>query len=70
MTKPPVVNYRDYDTLRDKCNDMAVTIEELQAKVQHQKDEVMRLKEENTNLRIRCRIMETDNEKRLSTNQK
>ena len=33
-------------------------------------EKVRKLKEENTNLRIRCRILETDNEQRLSTNQK
>ena len=60
MTKPLVFNYREYDTLRDKCNDMAVEIAELNEKIQHQKDEVMRLKAENTNLKIHVRILEED----------
>ena len=60
MSKPLVFNYRDYDNLRDKCNDMAVEIAELTDKVKAQAEEVIRLKEENTNLRIRCRILEAD----------
>jgi regulator of replication initiation timing len=50
--KPLVFNYREYDTLRDKCNDMAVEIEALQAKVRHQAERVNALLEENTNLRL------------------
>lgn len=50
--KPLVFNYREYDTLRDKCNDMAVEIEALQAKVRHQADRVNALLEENTDLKI------------------
>lgn len=33
MTKPLVFNYREYDTLRDKANDMAVEIADLRDKV-------------------------------------
>ena len=66
MTKPTVFNYGHYESLRDKCNDMAVTIAELTDKVKHQAEEVNRLKEENTNLKIKCRILEADN-KKLST---
>ena len=66
MTKPLVFNYNHYETLRDKCNDMALTIEELQAKVNKQAEQIMLLKDENTNLRIRCRIAEADDEQRLS----
>ena len=71
MTKPLVFNYRDYDTLRDKCNDMAVEIAELTDKVNKQATQIMLLKDENTNLRIRCRIAEADlNEQRLSSKKK
>lgn len=35
-------------------------IAELEAKVKKQADEVIRLKADNTNLRIKCRILETD----------
>jgi regulator of replication initiation timing len=52
MDKPLVFNYREYDTLRDKCNDMAVEIEALQAKVRHQADRVNALLEENTDLKV------------------
>lgn len=31
--KPLVFNYREYDTLRDKANDMAVEIESLKADI-------------------------------------
>lgn len=60
MSKPLVFNYRDYDNLRDKCNDMAVEIAELTDKVKAQAEEVIRLKEENTNPRIKCRILQAD----------
>ena len=60
MTKPLVFNYGHYESLRDKCNDMAVEIAELTEKVKKQADEVIRLKADNTNLRIKCRILETD----------
>lgn len=60
MTKPLVFNYREYDTLRDKCDDMAVEIAELTDKVRKQADEIIRVKEENTNLKIKCRILEAD----------
>ena len=50
MTKPLVYNYR-------RAEDR---IAELTEKVKHQAEEVNRLKEENTNLRIRCRILEAD----------
>ena len=36
MSKPLVFNYREYDTLRDQANDMAVEIADLKAKVQSQ----------------------------------
>jgi len=32
--KPLVFNYREYDTLRDKCNDMALEIEALKAEIE------------------------------------
>lgn len=60
MTKPTVFNYGRYESLRDKCNDMAVTIAELEAKVNHQAERVNELLQENTNLRIKCRILEAD----------
>ena len=66
MTKPIVFNYQHYDTLRDKCNDMAIEIAELRKKNEEQMFTIMRLKDENTNLQIRCRIAEADNEQRLS----
>ena len=31
-----------------------------EAKIQKQAEEIIRLKEENTNLRIKCRILEAD----------
>lgn len=34
--KPLVFNYREYDTLRDKCNDMAVEIAQLVEKCKSQ----------------------------------
>ena len=49
--KPLVFNYREYDTLRDKANDMALEIEELRAKVDKQMWEVMAVKGENTTLK-------------------
>ena len=64
MTKPIVFNYQHYDTLRDKCNDMAIEIAELRKKNEEQMFTIMRLKDENTNLQIRCRIAEADNEQR------
>ena len=60
MTKPLVFNYGHYESLRDKCNDMAVTIAELTDKVKHQAERVNELLEENSNLRIKCRILEAD----------
>ena len=59
MDKPLVFNYREYDTLRDKCNDMAVEIEALQAKVRHQADRVNALLEENTDLKIEAERYKT-----------
>ena len=50
MTKPLVYNYR-------RAEDR---IAELTEKVKHQAEEVNRLKEENTNLKIKCRILEAD----------
>jgi len=51
--KPLVFNYREYDTLRDKCNDMAVEIEDL-------REQIKALKAENTNLKIHLRILEAN----------
>lgn len=58
--KPLVFNYGRYETLRDKCNDMAIEIEELRKKNKEQMFQIMRLKEENTNLQIHVRILEAD----------
>ena len=58
--KPLVFNYQHYDTLRDKCDDMALEIEELKKKNEEQMFDIMRLKEENTNLKIKVRILEED----------
>ncbi len=44
--KPTVFNYGDYIKLKSKS--------------ERQADEIMRLKEENTNLKIKVRIMEED----------
>jgi len=46
MNKPLVFNY--------------ATHEDAIVKIQSQADEIVRLKEENTNLKIRCRIAEED----------
>lgn len=50
MTKPLVYNYKTAEN----------RIAELEAKVKHQAERVNQLLEENTNLRIKCRILETD----------
>lgn len=50
--KPLVFNYGHYETLRDKCNDMAIEIEELKKKNEEQMFTIMRLKEENTDLKL------------------
>lgn len=46
MDKPTVFNYRDYTDLKEE-----------HAKLQH---ELVRLKAENANLQIRCRIAEEE----------
>ena len=48
MTKPTVFNHSHYESLRDKCNDMAVTIAELNDKVKHQAERVNELTEVNS----------------------
>lgn len=61
MTKPLVYNYK---TAEDR-------IAKLEAKVRSQANKVNKLLEENTNLRIKCRILEADlNEQRLSATKK
>ena len=53
MNKPLVFNYKDHE-------DALKRIEELEAKVEAQSWEVMKLKEENTNLQIHVRILTED----------
>lgn len=53
MTKPITFNYQDHVRALER-------ISELEEKVQHQKDTVMKLKEENTNLKIHVRILTED----------
>ena len=61
MSKPVVYNYKTAEN----------RIAELEAKVKHQAERVNQLTEENTNLRIKCRILEADlNEQRLSATKK
>ena len=50
MSKPLVYNYR---IAEDR-------IAELEAKVKHQAERINELLAENTNLRIKCRILEAD----------
>lgn len=53
MNKPIVFNYRDH-------KDALKRIEELEAKVKKQTWEIMKLKEENTNMTIQVRILTED----------
>lgn len=53
MSKPIVFNYQDYENALKR-------IEELETKVESQSWEVMKLKEENTNLQIQVRILMED----------
>lgn len=53
MTKPLAFNYGHYETLRDKANDMAIEIAELNDKVkelQKENDELKRLNEGYTKM--------------------
>ena len=53
MSKPLVFNYQDYVRATER-------IEELEKKVEKQSWEIMKLKEENTNLQIHVRILAED----------
>ena len=46
MTKPTVFSYKDYTDLKAKYEELVM--------------DYTKLKAENTNLRIKCRILETD----------
>jgi regulator of replication initiation timing len=70
MTKPTVFNYSHYDSLRDKCNEMAVDLAELTVKNQKlskENDDLKvtnrRLQERLRNAEVKLRIMEEDNGK-------
>lgn len=67
MTKPLVFNYRDHETLRDKCNEMAVDLADLTErcrKLTKENDELQitnrRLQERLRNAEVKLRIMEED----------
>lgn len=62
MTKPAVFNYQDYENLKKEH-------EQLKAKYEVSLLRITHLKADITNLQIRCRIAEADNE-RLSANKK
>lgn len=62
MTKPITFNYQDYENLVKEH-------EELKRKYKASLLRITRLKAEITNLQIRCRIAEAENEQRLPTNQ-
>ena len=59
MSKPLVFNYSDYEKLLKEH-------EELQGKYKASLMRITRLKADITNLQIRCRIAEANNEQRLS----
>ena len=67
MTKPLVFNYGKYESLRDRCNEMAVDLADLTErcrKLTKENDELQitnrRLQERLRNAEVKLRIMEGD----------
>lgn len=57
MSKPIAFNYGTYEKALEQIHDLEEEIKTLEAKVEKQTWEVMKLKKENTNLTIHVRIL-------------